>query len=123
MRNPHSDRKLYGCLTRRERWGLSWRGRFALILLMIVVGGTWMRCVHPFLAITHRVNSRILVVEGWTSPYVLFQLAVDAFDLPFMRKALLGIKARAEALAASEAGAASEAAATSAQARTARESG
>lgn len=71
MRNPHSDRKFYGCLTRRERWGLSWRGWFALILLVVVVGGTWMRCVHPFLAITHRVNTRILVVEGWVDPYVL----------------------------------------------------
>ena len=40
----------------------------------------------------------------WTSPYILIQLAVDAFDFPFMRKALLGIKARAEAWAVRQAG-------------------
>ena len=49
---------------------------------------------------THtRLITRMRDHYRWTSPYLAVQLAVDAFDFPFMRKVLLGIKARAEAWA------------------------
>ena len=35
----------------------------------------------------------------WRSPFIVTQLLVDAFDFPFMRRVLLGIKERAERLA------------------------
>jgi hypothetical protein len=35
----------------------------------------------------------------WASPFIAVQLATDVVDFPFMRKVLLGIKARAEAAA------------------------
>ena len=66
-----ADRKLFGCLTRKERWGLSARGWLALVLLVALVGGLWVRLVQPFLAQTRRVDARVLVVEGWVQQYVL----------------------------------------------------
>jgi hypothetical protein len=66
-----SDRKLFGCVTRRERWGLSGRGWLALLLLIALAGGLWGRLVHPFLAQTRRVETRTLVVEGWVPLYVM----------------------------------------------------
>jgi hypothetical protein len=38
----------------------------------------------------------------WASPFIAVQLATDVVDFPFMRKVLLGIKARAEASARGE---------------------
>ncbi|HUC84712.1 MAG TPA: ElyC/SanA/YdcF family protein [Candidatus Acidoferrales bacterium] len=58
-------------MTRRERWGLSWRGWLGLILVGALVGATWARYVHPFLAQTQRVDTRVLVVEGWVPLYVM----------------------------------------------------
>ncbi len=63
------SRKLYGILVRKERWGLSWSGRLVGILLVLIVGVWFVLSIHPFLAVTHRVNSNILVVEGWISNY------------------------------------------------------
>ena len=74
-----STQKLFGCLTRRERWGLSWRGWLAILVLVALVGGTWARLVHPFLAQTQRVETRVLVVEGWVPLYVL-RAAVAEFQ-------------------------------------------
>ncbi len=58
--------KLWGVLVRKERWGLSWRGRAALALAVLLAGWGLALNIHPFLAVTHRVPARILVVEGWT---------------------------------------------------------
>jgi hypothetical protein len=58
-------RIFFGLLTRRERWSLSWRGWLALLLTAAGVGGVWMLQVHSFLAPTRRVDTKILVVEGW----------------------------------------------------------
>lgn len=73
-----ADRKLLGCLTRRERWGLSGRGWLAILLSVALAGGAWARFVHPFLAQTRRVETRILVVEGWVPLYVA-QAALSEF--------------------------------------------
>lgn len=55
--------------TRRERWGLSWRGRVMMALAVLLAGWGLVLGIHPFLAVTHRVNTKILVVEGWTHVY------------------------------------------------------
>lgn len=72
-----ADRKLFGCFTRRERWGLSWRGWLAGCLLVLIGGGAWMRLVHPFLAVTHRMDTKILVVEGWVPRYVMLAAVAE----------------------------------------------
>jgi hypothetical protein len=64
-----TSRKWFGCLTRRERWGLSWRGWLAVWLLVLAAAAGWMWNVQPFLAQTRRVDTRVLVVEGWVHEY------------------------------------------------------
>ncbi len=56
-------------LVRKERWGLSWRGWLVLVLLTIVVVLGFVLNIHPFLSVTHPVNTDVLVVEGWINDY------------------------------------------------------
>ena len=66
-----SSQKLWGILTRKERWGLSWRG-WLLAASAGVVGAYFMFSnIHPFLAVTHRVNTNVLVVEGAIQRYAI----------------------------------------------------
>ena len=65
--------------TRRERWELSWRGRGLLALVVLVVGLWLMLSLHSFLAVTHRVPAKILVVEGWPH-YFGVDAAVKEFN-------------------------------------------
>src|SRR6266566_6224775 len=71
-------RALWGLLDRKERWSLSWRGRLVLASALLLVGALVLKGVYPFLAITHRVNANILVVEGWIHEYAI-RSAVDEF--------------------------------------------
>ncbi len=66
-----SSQTLWGILTRKERWGFSWRGRLILALLGFSTAVLLLLNVQPFLAETHRVNSNILVVEGWIHEYAI----------------------------------------------------
>ena len=61
--------KFFGCLTRKERWGLSVRGWLAVVLFVLLVAGLWVLNVQPFLAQTRRVDTKVLVVEGWVHEY------------------------------------------------------
>lgn len=63
--------KFYGILVCKERWGLSWRGRMAVLAFILLVGWLIFSNIRPFLAVTHRENTRILVVEGWVHPYTI----------------------------------------------------
>lgn len=69
--NAKSSRKLWGFLVRKERWGLSWRGRLILVLLGFLTAALLLLTAEPFLAETHRVNSDTLVVEGWIHEYAI----------------------------------------------------
>ena len=68
-----------GLLVRKNRWGLSWSGRLALTLVVIGVSYFIFVNIHPFLAITQRVDAKVLVVEGWIERYAM-QVAVDEFN-------------------------------------------
>jgi uncharacterized SAM-binding protein YcdF (DUF218 family) len=70
---------LWGLVNRRERLGLSWRG--FLLLLLLLAGAGWFTIHHiqPFLAVTQRVDSRVLVLEGWVQGFGA-QLAVREFQ-------------------------------------------
>jgi hypothetical protein len=69
----------WGLLVRKERWGLSWRGWLVVVLSILSVGWFVLLEIHPFLAVTHRVDSRVFVVEGWVHEYVIID-AVHEFD-------------------------------------------
>src|SRR6059058_4041270 len=67
----HLSQKFWGILKRKERWGFSWRGW--LLLSSAGLAGAYFAFlnVHPFLAVTDRVNTKVLVVEGAMERYAL----------------------------------------------------
>src|SRR5438552_4063387 len=67
----HLSQKLWGIVTRKERWGLSWRGWLLVTSAGLVAAYLAFLNIHPFLAITHRVNTNVLVVEGATQRYAI----------------------------------------------------
>jgi uncharacterized SAM-binding protein YcdF (DUF218 family) len=69
------SQKLCGIVTLRERWGLSWHGRLFVTSLLLLAIYAVLVNVHPFLAMTHRVNAKILVVEGWMDEYAIHACA------------------------------------------------
>jgi len=65
------SQKLCGIVTLKERWGLSWHGRLFVTAVVLLAIYAVVLNVHPFLAVTHRVNAKILVVEGWINEYAI----------------------------------------------------
>ena len=66
-----SSQKLWGILRRKERWVLSWRGWLLVTSVGLVAAYFAFLNIHPFLALTHRVNPNVLVVEGWIPRYAI----------------------------------------------------
>lgn len=62
---------LWGIITRTERWGLSWRGWLIVVVAVFLTFGLFLFCIYPFLAVTHRLDTNILVVEGWIHEYAI----------------------------------------------------
>jgi Uncharacterized conserved protein len=77
----HKRRRSVRCgrFDRKERWSLSWRGWLIVACAVLLVGALVLKGVYPFLAITHRVNANILVVEGWIPEYAI-RTAVKEFQ-------------------------------------------
>jgi len=69
--SAESRRRCFGLLTRREKWVLSWRGRFAVWGGLVLLGLIGVLNVHSFLAVTDRVDAKYLVIEGWVPNYAL----------------------------------------------------
>ncbi len=69
---------LFGLVTRRDRWGLSWRGYGLLLVVLLLVVLVILFLLYPFLAITARVDTKILVVEGWVPEFAV-NAAVNEF--------------------------------------------
>ena len=80
MSNPirSESSACWGLFTRKERWGLSWRG-FSFVAVF-TISALWIlfAFIYPFLAITYRVDTPLLVVEGW-----VHQSAIDAAVVEF----------------------------------------
>jgi uncharacterized SAM-binding protein YcdF (DUF218 family) len=70
--------KFWGLLTRKERWGLSWRGIMIALVVAVGLAVSALLGLYPFLAITDRVETNILVVEGWVHKYAI-RSAVEEF--------------------------------------------
>lgn len=59
---------------------------------------TWTWALYPLQGGRTRLLSRMRIKYEWTSPKILFHLAADVGDFLMMRKCMLGIKERAEAM-------------------------
>lgn len=59
---------------------------------------TWVWEIQPGEDGTSRLVSRVRMRYRWLSPSIIFGLLVEFFDIAMMRRAMLGIKERAESL-------------------------
>lgn len=75
--HPEARRKLWGTLECKQRWGLSWRGRLAVLAILGLTGLALLLGIHPFLAITQRAPAQILVVEGWVHEHAIHVAAAE----------------------------------------------
>lgn len=57
----------WGLINRKPRWSLSWRGWLLTLFACAALGGIALFTVYPFLAVTHREPTNVLVVEGWVN--------------------------------------------------------
>jgi len=71
--------KLFGVFVRKERWGISWQGWLIVLTGIVVAFCLCLFRIYPFLAVTHRVNTNVLVVEGWIHEYAI-RAAVKEFQ-------------------------------------------
>jgi len=67
----HLSQKFWGILKRKERWGFSWRGWLLVISAGLAAAYFTFLNIHPFLAVTNRVNTNVLVVEGSIQRYAI----------------------------------------------------
>lgn len=65
-------------MTRRERWGLSLYGCAAVAVFILALACLAGATVYPFLAITQRVITPTLVIEGWVNDHAI-AVAFDEF--------------------------------------------
>ena len=68
---------ILGLLARRERLGLTWRGRILIAGLILAFGIWTIKEIHPFLAPTERLPARLLVIEGWSPPTTMKEAAAE----------------------------------------------
>ena len=68
----HSSRKkFWGIVERRERWSLSSRGWCLVAGIVVIVPLLFFWQAYSFLAVTHRENADVLVVEGWVNEHAI----------------------------------------------------
>jgi hypothetical protein len=67
-------RRRLGIFEKRERWSLTPVGWLLLVGFMALTGFAGIKTIYPFLALHHRVDSQLLVVEGWIPDYGLEEL-------------------------------------------------
>ena len=78
-------RRFCGLLKRKEKWVLSWRGRLVVWGGLIVLGVLFILNVHPFLAVTDRVDTGYLVIEGWMPNYALEESIAEFKSKPYLK--------------------------------------
>ena len=71
--------RLFGLVTRKDRWGFSWKGWLLVLVLLIGSAALVGYGVYPFLAVTHRANTDVLIVEGWIHEYAI-RAAINEFE-------------------------------------------
>lgn len=73
----------WGLFKRREKWTLSFRGWLALMAVVAIAGAVLFFNVHPFLAVTQRVDTEYLVIEGWIPNYALEESIAEFKSKPY----------------------------------------
>jgi DUF218 domain len=66
-----------GLIDRTTRWRPTLRAWLVLALLLFALGLGAVRFIYPFLAVTDRADTRILVVEGWLPDYTRVDPVMD----------------------------------------------
>src|SRR5438552_6675460 len=66
-----ASQKFWGIVTRKERWGLSWRGWLLVMSTGLAVAYFAFLNVCSFLTTTQRVDTNVVVVEGWVHKYAI----------------------------------------------------
>jgi uncharacterized SAM-binding protein YcdF (DUF218 family) len=76
---PHTQPALKRWLifVRKERWSLSSGGWLILACGLVLATAVFLQGIYPFLAVTHRVDSDVLVVEGWIHEYAIRSAAEE----------------------------------------------
>jgi len=69
---------LWGTFVRKERWSLSARGWLIVFVAALGAFSLFLFRIYPFLATNHRIDTDVLVVEGWIHEYAT-QAAVEEF--------------------------------------------
>ena len=75
----------WGLVNRKERWGLSWRGVSVVAVIATSICWGWFAFIYPFLAVTERVETRLLVVEGWIPQFAINAAASEFRSGPYHR--------------------------------------
>lgn len=76
---PAREDRLFGIINRKERWGLSWKGWLVTGVLIVSLVSWSVDGVYQFLAVTEKVNTNALVVEGWVHEYAI-RAAIEEFN-------------------------------------------
>lgn len=69
----------FALIQKKERWGTTWLGKLAVLLIFIVLGFVFMKTIHPFLAKNDPIETDILVVEGFITDYAI-EACMEIFE-------------------------------------------
>jgi hypothetical protein len=69
-----------GLVERSSRWRLTLWAWLWMALVAIATGFWGVRCVYPFLAVTDRVDTKVLVLEGWLPDYTRIDPVIREFN-------------------------------------------
>jgi hypothetical protein len=76
-------RALLGLFKRKEKWALTGRGWLVSLAAAAVLALAFIFWVHPFLAVTDRVDTEYLVIEGWVPNYALEESIAEFKSKPY----------------------------------------
>jgi uncharacterized SAM-binding protein YcdF (DUF218 family) len=71
------EKAFFGLLDRKPRWSLSLRGWLSSAAFVLGLAALVFFGIHPFLSVSHRVETDILVVEGWVHKSVIQAAAAE----------------------------------------------
>jgi hypothetical protein len=83
-------RGFFGLFKRQEKWVFTLRGRLLISGALMVLGGVFILKVHPFFAVTDRVDAKYLVIEGWIPNYALEESIAEFKSKPYVKMFTVG---------------------------------
>ena len=83
-------RPFFGLVQRREKWTLSWRGRFVALAAVFLMAWGFVSWIHGFLAVTDPIDAQYLVVEGWVQNYALEESIAEFKSKPYLKLFTVG---------------------------------